>query len=156
MNSLTNSDKKAIQDLFPEEGTHCFGCGRNNPKGLQIKTYCEGDNCFCTFKAQPHQIAYPEIGCGGIISTVLDCHCINSAMHAAYKAENREVGSKPDLIYATKSMKVNFLKPAPINEIWVFKAKIINFSVRKITVECRVYAKDIEFANGTVIAAKIK
>jgi len=33
--------KLAVQDLFPEEGTHCFGCGRNNPEGLQIKSYCE-------------------------------------------------------------------------------------------------------------------
>ena len=153
---LSNSEKKSIQDLFPEEGTHCFGCGRNNPKGLQIKTYCEGEECFCKFTPQPHHMAYPEVGCGGIISTVLDCHCINSAMWAAYKAENREVGSKPDMIYATASMTVNFLKPAPMNSKWVFAARIKSFSVRKIEISCSVTANKIEFANGTVIAVKIK
>ena len=147
--------KKAIQDLFPEEGTHCFGCGKNNSKGLQIKTFCEDEECICTFKALPHHIAYPEVGCGGIISTVLDCHSINSAMYAAYKEENRDVGSKPDIIYATASMTVNFLKPAPMTVEWVFKAKITKFTVRRITVECKVYANNVEFANGTVIAAKI-
>lgn len=142
--------------MFPEEGTHCFGCGRNNPLGLQIKTFCEGDECLCKFIARPHHIAYSEIGCGGIISTILDCHSINTAMYAAYKAENREVGSKPDMIYATKSMTVNFLKPAPIKEEWVFIARILELSIKRITVECKVYADEVEFANGTVIASKIK
>lgn len=147
---------KAIQDLFPEDGTRCFGCGKNNEKGLQIKTFCEEGECVCTFKPEPHHIAYPEIGCGGIISTILDCHSINTAMFVAYKAQNRDVGSKPDMIYATKSMTVNFLKPAPMKEVWVFKAKVTRFSERRIDIECKVYANEVEFANGTVIAAKIK
>ena len=146
----------AIQDLFPEEGTRCFGCGRNNPNGLQIKTFCDGEGCICKFTPQPHHLAYPGVGCGGIISTILDCHCINTAMWAAYKAENREVGSKPDMIYATASMTVNFLKPAPMDAEWIFTAKIKQFSERRITLECRVTGKGLEFANGTVIAAKIK
>ena len=154
--NLTNSDKIAIQDLFPEEGTHCFGCGRNNPKGLQIKTFCEGEECICTFKPQSYHLAYPGVGCGGIISTILDCHCINTAMWAAYKEQNREVGSKPDMIYATASMTINFLKPAPMDKEWLFSAKITNFSKRRITVECKTTANRIEFANGIVIAAKIR
>ena len=148
--------KVAIQDLFPEDGTHCFGCGRNNPKGLQIKTFCEEEECICTFKPEPHHMAYPEIGCGGIISTILDCHSINTAMHAAYKAEHREVGSKPDMIYATASMTVNFLKPAPIKKEWTFIAKITDLTERRIIIACSVFADEVEFANGTVIAAKIK
>jgi acyl-coenzyme A thioesterase PaaI-like protein len=148
--------KKAIQDLFPEDGTHCYGCGRNNSKGLQIKTFCEQDECICRFQPKSYHIAYPEVGCGGIISTILDCHSINTAMYAAYKAQNREVGSKPDMIFATKSMTVNFIKSAPIKETWVFKAKVKEFTQRKIIIECKVYANEVEFANGTVVAVKIK
>lgn len=77
-------------------------------------------------------------------------------MYAAYKAENREVGSKPDMIYATASITVNFLKPAPMKEKWVFKAKVIEFKEKRISIACKVLANDIEFANGIVIAAKIK
>lgn len=156
MNELTNPEKNAIQDLFPEEGTHCFGCGRNNPKGLQIKTYCEGEECICKFTPQQHHTAYPEVGCGGIISTVLDCHCINTAMYIAYGKQDREVGSKPDIIYATASITVNFLKPAPMNTEWIFTAKVAGYSDRRIFVECKVTANGVEFANGTVTAAKIK
>ena len=154
--NLINSKKIAIQDLFPEEGTHCFGCGRNNPKGLQIKSYCEDEVCICKFQPQSHHLAYPGVGCGGIISTILDCHCINTAMNAAYKAQDRKVGSKPDMIFATASMSINFLKPAPMDKDWIFTAQIMNFTERKITIECNVISKGIEFANGIVIAVKIK
>jgi acyl-coenzyme A thioesterase PaaI-like protein len=153
---LANPEKLAIQDLFPEEGTHCFGCGRNNPKGLQIKSYCEDEECICNFQPQSHHLAYPGVGCGGIISTVLDCHCINTAMYTAYKAQNREVGSKPDMIYATASMTINFLKPAPMDKEWKFTAKIEDFTERKIIISCKVTSSNVEFANGTLIAAKIK
>ncbi|MBN2157271.1 MAG: PaaI family thioesterase [Candidatus Lokiarchaeota archaeon] len=149
------SKKKALQDLFPEVGSLCFGCGRNNEQGLQIKSYCEGDECICTFHAKSHHIAYPGVGCGGIISTILDCHCINTAMYVAYKKENREVGTKPDKIYATASLTVNFLKPAPIDAPWVFKAQVSKYSERRIHVICRIYANEKEIANGIVIAAHI-
>jgi len=35
-------ENKAIQDKWPEIGTYCWGCGRNNEQGLQIKSYWEG------------------------------------------------------------------------------------------------------------------
>jgi acyl-coenzyme A thioesterase PaaI-like protein len=154
--NLTNTEKNAIQDLFPEEGTRCFGCGRNNPKGLQIKSFCEGEDCICNFQPQPHHLAYPGVGCGGIISTVLDCHCINTAMYAGYKAQNREVGSKPDMIYATASMTINFLKPAPMDKDWKFVAKVEKFQDQRINISCIVSSDGIEFANGKITAAKIK
>ena len=77
-------------------------------------------------------------------------------MWAAYKAENREVGSKPDMIYATASMTVNFLKPAPMDKEWIFYAKIVDYSERKMKITCSVTSDGIEFANGTVFAVKIK
>ena len=36
--------KKAIQDCYPDELSHCYGCGRNNPDGHQIKTYWTDDD----------------------------------------------------------------------------------------------------------------
>ena len=27
----------AIQDLYPEDYAHCFGCGRDNPAGHRLK-----------------------------------------------------------------------------------------------------------------------
>lgn len=33
----------AIQDLYPDDFAHCFGCGRLNPDGLHIRTEWTGD-----------------------------------------------------------------------------------------------------------------
>jgi len=34
--------QKAFQDYYPDELSHCYGCGRNNDKGLGIKSYWDG------------------------------------------------------------------------------------------------------------------
>ena len=36
-------DKKAFQDYYPDEFAHCYGCGRLNQDGLQIKSYWDGE-----------------------------------------------------------------------------------------------------------------
>ena len=28
----------AFQDFYPEKHSHCYGCGRSNPKGLHLKS----------------------------------------------------------------------------------------------------------------------
>ena len=149
-------ENKAIQDIWPEIGTYCWGCGRSNEHGLQIKSYWMGDECVCTWKPKRHHCAYPGIGCGGIIATILDCHCLNTAVAAVYKAEGREIGTEPIPYYATGSLSVKFLKPAPMNKPWVFRAKATNLGERKITVSCSVLSKEKEFASGEIVAVKTK
>ena len=40
----------AFQDFYPEDYSHCFGCGRLNEKGHQIKSYWDGEESVCHFK----------------------------------------------------------------------------------------------------------
>jgi hypothetical protein len=30
-----------LQDLYPDDFAHCYGCGRLNAHGLHVKTECE-------------------------------------------------------------------------------------------------------------------
>ena len=149
-------ENKAIQDKWPEIGTYCWGCGRNNEHGLQIKSYWEGDECVCTWKPKRYHCAYPGRGCGGIIASILDCHCLNTAGSAAYRAEGREEGTGDPIAYATGSLFVKFLKPTPLNKPWVFRARIKKIEERKTTVSCSLFVKEIEYATGEIIAIKIK
>ncbi len=41
---MTGTTAIAIQDIYPENVAHCYGCGRLNDQGLQIKSYDEGDD----------------------------------------------------------------------------------------------------------------
>ena len=41
---------KAFQDYYPENLAHCYGCGRLNPHGHQIKTFWDGDETVTRLK----------------------------------------------------------------------------------------------------------
>ena len=42
-------DSPAVQDYYPESFAHCFGCGRLNAHGHQIKTRLDGDEAVALF-----------------------------------------------------------------------------------------------------------
>ncbi|MFX1574963.1 MAG: PaaI family thioesterase [Promethearchaeota archaeon] len=149
-------ENKAIQDKWPELGTYCWGCGRNNEQGLQIKSYWEGEECICIWKPKRHHCAYPGRGCGGIIATILDCHCLNAVASAAYRAEGREEDSEPVITYATGTLLVKFLQPTPLNRPWIFRARIQEMKERKARVTCSLFVKEKECASGEIIAVKMK
>ncbi len=149
-------ESKALQDKWPEIGTYCWGCGRNNEHGLQIKSYWEGDECACTWKPKRYYCAYPGRACGGIITTILDCHCLNAAASAAYRAEDRDESSTPVIAYATGSLSVKFLRPTPLNKPWIFRARIKEVKERKTVVSCSLFVNDKECATGETVNIRIK
>lgn len=66
---------KAIQDFYPEEFAHCYGCGRANGQGLHLKSYIDGNETVARFKpAEIYSGGYPGHVYGGMIASLLDCH----------------------------------------------------------------------------------
>ncbi|KKK55838.1 hypothetical protein LCGC14_3070560, partial [marine sediment metagenome] len=61
-------EQEALQDKAPEVISKCWGCGRNNENGLQIKSYWTGEEAVCTWKPQKYHLAFPGILNGGIIA----------------------------------------------------------------------------------------
>jgi acyl-coenzyme A thioesterase PaaI-like protein len=58
----------------------CFGCGPSNVGGLQLKSYSADDgSVVATFVPDAVHQAFEDILCGGIVSTVLDCHAAAAA-----------------------------------------------------------------------------
>ena len=41
---------KYFQDYYLDDFAHCYGCGRLNANGLQIKSYWEGQESVCRFR----------------------------------------------------------------------------------------------------------
>jgi hypothetical protein len=84
----------AFQDEPYCKGNVCWVCGNENAHGLYIKSYWKGDEAVCTWKAEDFRTAgWPHVLNGGIISGIIDCHCVQTAMAAAHKdnrAEERE------------------------------------------------------------------
>ncbi|MGI8673523.1 MAG: PaaI family thioesterase [Luteitalea sp.] len=53
----------------------CFGCGPANASGLHVRSFVEGDLLVAEWTPASYHEAFPGIVNGGIIGTVLDCHC---------------------------------------------------------------------------------
>jgi hypothetical protein len=49
----------AFQDHYPDELAHCYGCGRLNGRGHQLKSYWDGDETVASFTPEPYHIAIP-------------------------------------------------------------------------------------------------
>jgi acyl-coenzyme A thioesterase PaaI-like protein len=151
----------AIQDTYADAESHCYGCGRLNPHGLQIKTYWEGEQTVCRFKAQPHHTAIPGYVYGGLIASLIDCHGTGSAAAAGYRQEGREMGSDPRLRYVTASLHVDYLRPTPIDATLELRGEIEEIGrsddtgPKKVIVAITLFARGEACAKGRVVAVKV-
>jgi len=148
--------RKAIQDEWPEWSSACWGCGRNNDNGLQLKSFWDGDETVAHWEPKPYHLAFPGVLCGGIIATLIDCHATNTANATAYKLKGRDIGSRPQKGYVTGSLYIKYLKPTPVNNSVTLRAKVKEVKGRKITVICSLYSKDVECVKGEVVAIQVQ
>lgn len=143
-----------LQQAMPGEHV-CFGCGTDNPEGLQIESRWEGDECVCHWQSEPKYNGWPGVMNGGILATLIDCHCMSTAMGAAYRAENREPGTEPRYGYATGTLTVKYLKPTPNDQPITLRAKVSEIKGRKTSITCDVFAGDTHTATAEVVAIRV-
>jgi len=144
--------KPAIQDFYPEDFSHCSGCGRLNAHGHQFKTRRDGDETVTHFTPEPHELSVPGFVYGGLIGALIDCHAMATASAAALEAAGQEVGAAPSPRFVTASLKVDFLKPTPIGVVLEARGRIKERGDRKSVVEVEVWADGEITARGLVIA----
>lgn len=148
-------ERKAIQELYPEKFSHCYGCGTLNEKGLHIKSYLEGEEFVCSFTPGPEHTAFPGFVYGGIIASVIDCHSTGTAAAAAYRHEGREPGSGPAIRFVTGSLHVDFLKPTPLGPPLELRSRVKEIGARKVVVETDVSVNGVVCVRGSVVAVRI-
>lgn len=149
------TDCKAIQDCYPDDLAHCFGCGRLNEHGHKIKSYWEGDETVARFTPEPYHIAIPGFVYGGLIASLIDCHGTGTAAAAAYRAAGREMGTEPALRYVTASLAVDYLRPTPMGVSLELRGYIREMKGRRVKVEIRLLADGVECAHGEVVAVQM-
>ena len=90
---------------------------------------------------------------GGIIATLIDCHAVCTAIAHAYRAESRAIGSVPTIWYATASLAVHYLRPAPIDRLVAVRARVVEARPRRTTLE-RSPADGVE-VQAEVVAVRV-
>ncbi len=145
----------AVQDYYPEDVAHCFGCGRLNEVGHQLKTFWEGDETVSRFVPKPYHTAIPGYVYGGLIASLLDCHGTGGAAAAALRREGREIGDGEAPRFVTASLQVDFLKPTPLGPELEVRGTIVEISDRKVVLEETLSADGVVTARGKVVAVRM-
>jgi acyl-coenzyme A thioesterase PaaI-like protein len=147
-------DGRALQDRLR---VHCFGCGTLNAKGLHIKSRWEGDEFVCVWQPAPEHIGYPGYVYGGTIASVVDCHAIWASLSAHCREAGHDLSSGPPPFgVVTRSLCVNYLKPALVAQAMELRARIVEHGERKSVVACSVRQGSVECATAEVITVRVQ
>ena len=147
--------EKAFQDYYPNDLSYCYGCGRLNEHGLQIKSHWDGEETIAVFTPKPYHTAIPGYVYGGLIASLIDCHGTGTAAAAAYRAEGRSMDEEPALRYVTASLKVDYLRPTPLDAQLEVRGRVKEIKGKKVIVEATLSAHGEVCARGEVVAVKM-
>jgi acyl-coenzyme A thioesterase PaaI-like protein len=117
-----------------KENRLCFGCGKDNPFGMKLKPYRDGDTARAEFTPSEYHQGWPGFAHGGALMTVLD----EIIGYATFYVNTYNVTAKIEI--RIKSM-------AKIGEPLIASAHIIKQSKRLLEVEADIKRKD-----GSVVA----
>jgi acyl-coenzyme A thioesterase PaaI-like protein len=145
----------AFQDNYPDDLSHCYGCGRLNSHGLQIKSYWEGDEAVCRFRPEPYHTAIPGYVYGGLIASLIDCHSTGTASAAATRDSGETDAPGQAARFLTASLHVDYRKPTPIDATLEIRAAIQTIKGRKVVVTSRVIVDGEVCATGEVVAVQV-
>ncbi|MCA9896748.1 MAG: PaaI family thioesterase [Ardenticatenaceae bacterium] len=146
---------KAFQDFYPEDTSYCYGCGRLNEKGLQIKSYWEGEQSVARYVPRPEHMAIPGYVYGGLLASLVDCHGTGTAAAATARAENREMDSEPAIRFVTGSLKVDYLRPTPLGPVLELRGTVKELKPRKVVIAIDLLADGEVCVRGEVIAVRL-
>jgi acyl-coenzyme A thioesterase PaaI-like protein len=148
-------NQKPFQDYYPDHMAHCYGCGRLNELGHQIKSNWDGNESVCYFDPKPHHTAIPGYVYGGLLASLIDCHGTGTAAAAAYRDAGRSMDTEPALRFLTGSLHVDYLKPTPMGVTLEIRGKVKEVKGRKVVIEEWILANGMVTVRGEVVAVQV-
>jgi acyl-coenzyme A thioesterase PaaI-like protein len=130
------NESQSLQEKYAPQNS-CWGCGPANSEGLRIRSFPQGDEVVAEWKAQPKYEAFPGVLNGGIIGTLLDCHC---NWTAAYHLMRRNKAEGPPCT-VTAEYAIKLLRPTPTKDSVFLSAKVVESSNDRATVEGNLTAR---------------
>jgi acyl-coenzyme A thioesterase PaaI-like protein len=141
----------SLQERYAPNNS-CWGCGPANAEGLRIRSFPRGDEVVAEWMPQSKYEAFPSVLNGGIIGTLLDCHCNwTAAWHLMNKA-----GADHPPCTVTADYAIKLLRPTPSNRPVSLAAKVVESTDDRATVEGTLSAngKVCGTCRGTFVAVK--
>ncbi len=146
---------KGIQDYYPDHFAMCYGCGRLNDNGHQIKTTWNGEETITRFAPKDYHTAIPGFVYGGLLASLIDCHGTGSAALALAKANNIELTEYNAPRCVTASLKVDYKKPTPMGVELEIRGIIKEVKGKKVIIEAQLLAAGVVCVTGEIIAIQV-
>lgn len=145
--------ENAIQDIYPEDFSWCYGCGRLNKEGHHLRTGWQGDKTITIFTPESKYMGIPGFIFGGLIASLIDCHGTGSAAIALHRKNGHQIGdgSEPPR-FVTASLNVEFLKPTPQNVPLKAIGTVEEIHPKRWKVHTEIFANDSLCARGEVVS----
>src|SRR3977135_1969256 len=143
--------EQSLQEKYAPKNA-CFGCGPANPDGLHIRSFPKNGEVVAEWRPKPKYEAFPGVLNGGIIGTLLDCHCNwAGAYHLMMQA-----GSDHPPCTVTADYAIKLLRPTPTDQPIELRARVIESTADRAIVEGELIAHDKICATcrGTFVALK--
>jgi acyl-coenzyme A thioesterase PaaI-like protein len=122
----------SLQERYGPESV-CYGCGPANPRGFHIRSFTDGssDDVVAEWMPEPQHHAFDNVLNGGVIGTLLDCHC---NWTAAYHLMGRRGAETPPTT-VTADYHIRLLKPTPTDSPVFLRARVVESTDDRATVE---------------------
>ena len=143
--------KQSLQEKYAPKNV-CFGCGPANPAGLHIRSFPKNGKVVAEWKPEKKYEAFHGVLNGGIIGTLLDCHC---NWTAAYHLMKRAGDDRPPCT-VTAEYAIKLLRPTPTNDPVFLSAKVVEITDDRATIEGTLSAggKVCATCRGIFVAVK--
>lgn len=125
----------SLQEIYAPKGI-CFGCGCGNGDGLGVKSFVKGERVVSEWMPKPHHEAFPGVINGGIIGSIMDCHCNWTA--AYHMMQSQGLDSTPCTVTAEYTIKLK--RPTPSGILLSLDAKLSKIDKNKAWVEADLIA----------------
>ena len=142
---------QSLQEKYAPENV-CFGCGPANPDGLHIRSFPKDGEIVADWKPEKKYEAFSGVLNGGIIGTLLDCHC---NWTAAYQLMKRAGEHRPPCT-VTAEYSIKLLRPTPTNDSVFLSAKVVDITGDRATIDGTLSAggKVCATCRGVFVAVK--
>jgi hypothetical protein len=146
---------KAIQESYPAQFVHCYGCGVDNPHGLGMRSFVEGEEAVARYQpAEYYTGGFPDHAYGGLVASLIDCH--GAATAAAFAARSRNADPESTLPrFVTGTLTVRYERPTPLGVELTIRGRLERLEGRKATVRLELAAGEDVCATGTMIAIEL-
>lgn len=126
---------RAMADVHGQP--HCFGCGAENPAGLQIALETDGpDALIGSFTPSRRHEGAPGIMHGGVMTAVFDEVLGQATKHCGHRG-------------VTASLTVQFRAPVPVGRELRVHGRVECIERRKLHLAGEAYVGDLQVADAT-------